>query len=385
MIDYLGAEGTKKNAGFFIGSLQAHIKDVDTNTRQKQEKTTYYSLFIITEGSLTIGIEFETYTAYEGQILILSNSRRHSIHENQGAKGYIIMFTEGFTCEYFNEENDLVKTMFKDSHMSPLIKSSDLYLGVMESLIDTLITVYSHKSPIIDNQVISRAFKPLAQLIVNIQNSDDTYDYRKNHLFVEFVELVEAYVQYKHGVDDYAEMMHVSTKTINQVTRKGVGMSAKSYIISQLIQKIKVKLSFQRQSIHEIAIEMGFTEPSNMTRLFKKNEGMTPKDFRSKYQNDKGNALIEGTMDLDLFKNAIEEKVYHISSSLQVPMHKHLGHDEVFYCIMGEGFGLLENSELPLSVGKVFPVKSGTLHALRSDTDLYVVAVLIPVVEEYYE
>ena len=48
-------------------------------------------------------------------------------------------------------------------------------------------------------------------------------------------------------------------------------------------------------------------------------------------------------------------------------MHKHDGKDEIFYCIKGFGFGVLEGSEVELSVGKAFIVSSGTMHSLRSD------------------
>ena len=56
--------------------------------------------------------------------------------------------------------------------------------------------------------------------------------------------------------------------------------------------------------------------------------------------------------------------------------------DEIFYCIKGSGYGVLENSEMDLSVGKAFIVPAGTLHSLRSDSDLYVSAVLVPVVND---
>lgn len=87
-------------------------------------------------------------------------------------------------------------------------------------------------------------------------------------------------------------------------------------------------------------------------------------------------------MDIEAIKNAIVTNVYHIDAAKKVPLHKHNKSDELFYCISGSGYGVLENGEIELSVGKVFNVPAGTMHALRTDGDLYVTSFLIPVVEE---
>jgi quercetin dioxygenase-like cupin family protein len=88
-------------------------------------------------------------------------------------------------------------------------------------------------------------------------------------------------------------------------------------------------------------------------------------------------------MDLEAIKEAIVKNVYHIDSSKKVQLHKHNKMDEIFYCIAGSGFGVLENSEVELTVGKTFIVPSGILHSLRTDNDLFVVSLLIPNLREH--
>ena len=86
-------------------------------------------------------------------------------------------------------------------------------------------------------------------------------------------------------------------------------------------------------------------------------------------------------MDLKLFKDNIVVNVYHIDSNKKVPLHKHPKHDEIFYCIKGEGFGILEDSKVGLAVGKVFIVRAGLLHSMESDSNIYVSSFLIPVAD----
>ncbi len=83
-------------------------------------------------------------------------------------------------------------------------------------------------------------------------------------------------------------------------------------------------------------------------------------------------------MDLENIKNSIATNVYHIPAEKKVALHKHQNHDEVFYCIKGAGFGVLEDKDIELEVGKAFIVPAGVMHALRSDSEMYVTSFLIP-------
>ena len=90
-------------------------------------------------------------------------------------------------------------------------------------------------------------------------------------------------------------------------------------------------------------------------------------------------------MDLNSIKESIVTKVYHVNSETKVPLHKHEEQDEIFYCIKGSGFGVLEESEVELNVGVSFTVPAGTIHSVRSDGELYVTAFLVPVVNDRSE
>lgn len=87
-------------------------------------------------------------------------------------------------------------------------------------------------------------------------------------------------------------------------------------------------------------------------------------------------------MDLNKIKEEIVKHVYHIPADKIVPMHAHEKHDEIFYCIKGSGIGVLEDEEIELTVGKAMIVPAGKKHSLKSEGDLYVAAILIPIIED---
>lgn len=83
-------------------------------------------------------------------------------------------------------------------------------------------------------------------------------------------------------------------------------------------------------------------------------------------------------MDTEKFRQAVVTKVYQLGPDRKVPLHQHPRHDEVFYCIKGAGYGVLEHSEVELTPGKAFIVPAGTMHSLRTDSELCVTSSLIP-------
>lgn len=86
-------------------------------------------------------------------------------------------------------------------------------------------------------------------------------------------------------------------------------------------------------------------------------------------------------MQFEELKEQIVTNVYYIPADKEVPLHKHSDKDEVFYCVKGSGFGVLEDSEIELARGKAFIVPAGILHSLRTDKDLYVASFLIPAID----
>jgi NAD(P)H-nitrite reductase large subunit len=84
-------------------------------------------------------------------------------------------------------------------------------------------------------------------------------------------------------------------------------------------------------------------------------------------------------MDLNAIKKAITTNVYHIPSDQKVPLHEHPTHDEIFYCIKGAGIGIVDDKEVELKKGDIMVAPAGTMHSLKSEGDLYVTAIHIPI------
>ena len=79
---------------------------------------------------------------------------------------------------------------------------------------------------------------------------------------------------------DYAEMMLISTKLLNQVVKAFTLNTVKTFIDDYIILEAKRSISISDLSLKEIAFSLGFDEATNFTKFFKKKVGISPKEFR---------------------------------------------------------------------------------------------------------
>ena len=96
-----------------------------------------------------------------------------------------------------------------------------------------------------------------------------------------FRSLVEAQYRNRRTVAWYARKLGRSERTLHRATRLVLGRSAREVISERGILVAKRLLVHSRLAVHEIAAELGFDEPSNFVKAFKREVGSTPTTFRA--------------------------------------------------------------------------------------------------------
>lgn len=79
-----------------------------------------------------------------------------------------------------------------------------------------------------------------------------------------------------------ASEMGLSANYLGDVVRNTIKISAHSYIQNFIVGEAKRLLDHTTMSIGQIAYHLGFKYPHHLTRVFKKNTGITPGQFRSR-------------------------------------------------------------------------------------------------------
>ncbi len=78
-----------------------------------------------------------------------------------------------------------------------------------------------------------------------------------------------------------ADKLFISANYLGDLLKKETGKSAQEHIQLKMIDVAKEKIFDTKKSISEIAYELGFKHPQHFTRMFKKQVGMSPNEFRN--------------------------------------------------------------------------------------------------------
>ncbi len=102
----------------------------------------------------------------------------------------------------------------------------------------------------------------------------------KNTVVYNFKKLVDKHLPKFHDVSEYAKLLHISPKYLNECVKEVLGFTAKSIIAEQLLMRSRRRLKFSDQSIKEISYELGFSSPDYFSSFFKNHTGTSPSALR---------------------------------------------------------------------------------------------------------
>jgi len=83
------------------------------------------------------------------------------------------------------------------------------------------------------------------------------------------------------SVKYFAEQLHLSPNYLSDLLKKETGKNGTEHIQLHVIELAKDRLLSSRVSVSEIAYDLGFEYPQYFSKMFKKNTGMTPAEFRN--------------------------------------------------------------------------------------------------------
>ncbi|MQW89433.1 helix-turn-helix domain-containing protein [Sinorhizobium saheli] len=78
----------------------------------------------------------------------------------------------------------------------------------------------------------------------------------------------------------YARELGLSPTHLNRVVRAMTGRSVHEVIAGKLVDEAKHELVFTRESVQEIGLRLGFSDPAYFSRFFLRRTGMTPRAWR---------------------------------------------------------------------------------------------------------
>ena len=239
-------------------------------------------IFLFKNSGIHYQLDQTSYESQEGLILFIPPNMVHGFHFPKNIEGDVL----SVQVDGLGKSDYLDALLSKKNTAIALPVSETLYfqdivgliedikkeyqefaayrIDILKALINALL-IYIYRN-IEKNQLLSAPE-------VSLQNN------QANHID-KFCAAVEDHYQDKYSITDYSELVGVSAPHLTRLCRKFLGMSPQLLIRHRRLLEAKRLLKYTRLSIQEVAISLGFEDAAYFCRTFKKNNGVTPVQFR---------------------------------------------------------------------------------------------------------
>lgn len=247
----------------------------------KAEQTTiahraeFYQLIWVEQGVLRVSVDFENLHIGSSQALLITPGQVCQFSLDSYPRAYGILFVPEFLGEA-SSDMQLLRQVSGISTLSHCIISLEgLPIGgLIQQLIHELSRPNDPYQEIVSRSCLRIVLAEIARRVV------DTTPRASSHLAERFFDLVEEHYKRLYHVQEYLPLLATQEKPLSQVVRQAVGMSPKAYIDLRRTLEAKRLLAYSPVSVKEIGFALGFDEPTNFNKFFRKHSGQSPNEFR---------------------------------------------------------------------------------------------------------
>lgn len=261
------------------------VKHHDTITTPHRAE--FYHIFWVQKGTAEYLIDFESVKVKGPSFLFVNKDRVQAIDTRSRHDGKLLLFTDNFFGKTEEDAKYLHSTiLFNDLLNVPVISvTAASSLQVVFNAIETELTKdndayhYHLLHNLLHNLLLLAERERRKQGFNEIAKGADL-DYT-----VLFKDLLATQFKILKSVNGYASQMNISEKRLTNATSKTMGKSPKTIIDERVMLEAKRLLIHTHLSIKEIGYQLGFEEPTNFIKYFRKHTEKTPIEFREAYFN----------------------------------------------------------------------------------------------------
>ncbi|HEQ4500870.1 TPA: response regulator transcription factor [Streptococcus pyogenes] len=146
-------------------------------------------------------------------------------------------------------------------------------------------TYLSMVKTIHDSQSIDRILRELKK-VLDVTNQNNSPEKRYSDLVSETIDCIRKEYHQELTLKAIADRLHVNGVYLGQCFKNETERSFTQYLNHVRIQKAQQLLLYTNQSINEIAYETGYNTNHYFIKMFKKLNGLSPKEFRDRYKDN---------------------------------------------------------------------------------------------------
>jgi len=247
-------------------------------------KHSFYEILWIRKGRSRHFVDNRELDLARDTVYFMSPGQTHHFEQYEAVKGDSIMFSEEFFILNFTNQEAIRKLAFlHNSYRNPGIILDEQSKRTLEPVLKLVYEEFARAdfSKTVISSLLYVFFEVLQRRYFDQQTNPNAIG---AHIIVfdKFKALVEKHFRDQHQLPFYASNLCVTPHYLNEAVKKTAGKTASEFVRDRIILEAKRMLVQTHIPVGQIADELGFQDFSYFSRHFKKNNQLSPEQYRKR-------------------------------------------------------------------------------------------------------
>ena len=247
----------------------------------------FYSISWFYTGEGEHHVDFDSYSIEKDTLFFLSPKHLHSYSHLNNVSGINIIFTENFLLHFSPELQNKIKA----SLFCPIIGVSHCKIsGSAKERLERYVYLMQEEMDLVqDDKSLRTDFlaSVLSLFLIDVIRLGEWKNLKQIDVFAEsyqlyekFTNLIKSNFTKYHTVKEYLLELNVSQRTLNRCTQQYAKMPPLKLINEYIMNEAKRMVRFSSLSVKEIASELGYEDSSYFSKVFEREVGKSPTEFK---------------------------------------------------------------------------------------------------------
>ena len=239
----------------------------------------FYSMVLVTKGKGIVVADVSTFAFEEHSLMSFAIYQPFKI--SGSLEGLWITFHPSFFCLHkHRNEVSCNGVLFNNIYDSPVLSLDPPEMSALSMIAGEMTTEL--QSPALAQSEVLISY--LKIFLINASRAKlktaETGPLRTPGILETLKETIEQHFKTLHSPAGYADLLHISPKALNKVTKTHFNKTLSAMISERIIIEAKRELYLTVKPIKQIAYELGFDDEFYFSRFFKNNVAVSPQGFR---------------------------------------------------------------------------------------------------------
>lgn len=268
-------------------SIQKRLLSPDSCMSSMQVMVDYYNIGYIISGDRYVITPVETYSYHKGDVALAPPLFFHRTFSdsNEPYETILIKFTPDFVKPFIDiiGENEF-KNFYNSKTFHFTKNTQQKVLNIFEDMLNEYQKKTCYKELILQGMLF-RLFTTIIEEHLPVSNNIKKESTPLTKPIIEILYYLESHYQESPTLSQIAKIANISEGHLSRLFHSQLGIPYSKYLNNLKIEHVKLFLLKTDKSITDIALSTGYCNSEYLSANFKKNTGMTPKDFRIQGKN----------------------------------------------------------------------------------------------------